>query len=69
MGQKISGLLLTLDKDITTEQLAAVTTLLGLIEGVAGVRPVPTSYELSIAADRARMEIRRDIMKILFPSD
>lgn len=56
-----------LEDSLNAEDKDTAVSLLKMIRGVASVRPVLEDMDSVLARDRATMDIRKDIMDVLFP--
>lgn len=56
-----------LEDSLNEEDMDRIVSLLKMIRGVASVRPVLEDMDSVLARDRATMDIRKDILAVLFP--
>lgn len=63
-----SGFLIMLDHDTRDDDAAVIANAIGMIKGVLQVVPVPADVRQTIAIERARAELRKDIAVLLWPA-
>lgn len=67
MSGKIVALLVTLETPVSEEQAQRAVNLMKSVKGVSSVSPVPDDLDKAVARSMAAVEIRREIMEILYP--
>lgn len=65
MTEQVIAFVVVLEDTVSFEDAEAVKDLLSLIKNVSSVRPVGKDMMTEIAKDRARTEIREDILRVL----
>jgi len=65
MTDRHSGYLVTLDKDIRSDDAESTLNALRMVRGVISVEPVISNIEVHIAEDRAKRELLSKIYEFL----
>lgn len=67
MTENVIAFVVVLQDRIPSKDAEDIVKLLSLIQNVSSVQAVPEDMSSVIARDRARTEIRKDVMAVLFP--
>ena len=65
MTERVNAFVVVLEDTIRSDDAEDIIRLLSLIRGVSSVRPVPEDMSSVIARDRARTELRGQILDVL----
>lgn len=65
MTERVIAFVVVLEDTMRTDDAEDVMGLLSLIRGVSSVRPVPEDMSSVIARDRARTELRGQLLDVL----
>lgn len=67
MTDRHSGYIVTLDRDIREDDAEAIVRALRMIKGVLSVEPQISDPMLHIAQERARYDLGRKLLAIIYP--
>lgn len=67
MTDRLNALTVVLDRDVRTDDAAALIAAIGMIKGVASVVPHVADLEDHIAHERVRRELGEKLIAVLYP--
>jgi len=65
MTDRYKGFIVTLDKDYRSDDSEAIITAIGMVKGVADVKPLVAEYNDHINRQRIKMEMTDKLWKVL----
>lgn len=66
MTDRLSGYVVTLDRDIRDDDAEVITNAIKMIKGVLSVKPIVANIDTHIGYERAKQEIGQKLFNIFY---
>jgi hypothetical protein len=65
MTDRLSGFIVTLERDIREDDAEAIVNAIGMLRGVSNVEPIKADYHTRMAVHQAKDELRKKILDLI----